>query len=144
MSTLPPTTPGVYPGAGQASLLRANQQQYLFQQTLLSAAQVSAGTASVAVQLERINRVVYPFACSIQIWFTDVNGVAASPGTIDIEAQTSDVDVPAQYSNTLGLTGGLNAGFSGRIELVTNWMKFLRILPVTLSNAVYLNALVSR
>lgn len=146
MPTLPPTIPGVYPGAGQAALLRANQQQYLFQQQLLTAAQISAGGASVAVQLERINRITYPFACSVQVWFTNASGVGVTPGAFDVEAQTSDVDVDSQFSDTSGLTGGLNASFSGRIELVTNWMKFLRVRVPTFANAstVFLNALVSR
>jgi len=49
LAALPPVTPGIYPGAGRASLLRANSQQWLFQQQL-----IAAGTASIAVQLERI------------------------------------------------------------------------------------------
>lgn len=146
MTTLPPITPGVYPGPGLAALLRANQQQYLFQQQLLTAAQVTAGQASAAVQLERINRVSYPFACSVQIWFTNSSGVGVTPGSFDVEVQCSDVDVDSQYSDEQGLTGGLNASFSGRIELATNWMKFLRVRVPTFANAatVYVNALVSR
>jgi hypothetical protein len=64
-----PIDPGLYPGAGQASLLRSNEQQYLFRQQL-----IVSGQASIAVQLERIKAAAYPFAASVQIWFTDVNG----------------------------------------------------------------------
>ncbi len=141
LGALPPVSPGIYPGAGQASLLRANSQQFLFRQQL----QPTGGVASIAVQLERIkSSYFYPFAVSFQIWFTDVNGVAANPGAIDIEVQTSDIDADAQFVNESGLTGGLNASFVGRVQLTLSWMKFVRVLATTVTNAVYLNVLVTR
>src|SRR4029077_8034216 len=101
LGALPPVSPGIYPGAGQASLLRANSQQWLFRQQL----QPTGGVASIALQLERIKMsYYYPFAVSLQIFFTDVNSVAADPGAFDIEVQTSDIDAPTQYVNESGLT----------------------------------------
>src|SRR5580765_856845 len=98
-----PIAPGVYPGSGKAGLLRANEQQYLFQQQL-----IVSGQASIAVQLERIKSAHYPFACSVQAWFTDVNGAAADPGTFEVDAQASDLDIAAQYSDTQGGLTALN------------------------------------
>lgn len=139
LAALPPVLPGIYPGAGQASLLRANSQQWLFQQQL-----ISAGQSSIAVQLERLRATYfYPFAVSLQIFFTDVNQVAANPGAFEIDAQTSDIDTDAQYANETGLTA-LNASFSGRIVLTASWMKFIRVNVKTLTNSVYTNVLVTR
>jgi len=132
-----PIAPGVYPGPGQAALLRANEQQYLFRQQL-----IAAGNASIAVQLERIKSAFYPFACSLQIWFTDVNGAAAAPGAFEVDAQTSDNDV--QYSDTTGLTAVNSTSQSGRLEFTLLWAKFIRVNVKTLTNSVYSNVLVSR
>ena len=139
MSLAPPgpITPGVYPGNGKAGLLRANEQQFLFKQQL-----VPAGTASIAVQLERIKSSFYPFAVSLQIWFTDVNGVASAPGTFEVDAQLSDDDV--HYADGLGLTAVNSTTQTGRIELSTLWALFLRVNVKTLTNAVYVWVLASR
>lgn len=134
---LPATLPGVYPGPGRAPLLRVNEQQWLFRQQL-----IAAGQASIAVQLER-NKKSGPYGASVQIWFTDVNGVAANPGTFEVDVQASDLDQPGLYGLEYGLTA-VSATFSGRIELQTNWMLYLRVYVATLTNAVYTNALVSR
>src|ERR1700690_710820 len=109
-----PIAPGVYVASGLAGLLRANEQQYLFRQQL-----IVAGQASIAVQLERINRVYYPFPASLQIWFTDVNKVAADPGTVEADAQLSDNDI--QYSDYTGLTAVNATSRAGIIQLTLIW-----------------------
>lgn len=140
LNALPPVLPGIYPGAGQASLLRANSQQFLIQ-NLAKATLV--GQASIAVQLERIKMsYYYPFGVSIQVWFTDVNGVAAAPGAFEVDAQTSDNDV--QYSDAQGLTAVNSTSQAGRIELPWLWAKFIRVRVPTLTNAVFANVLVTR
>jgi hypothetical protein len=144
-----PTAPGSYAGSGQAVLLRANENQWLFQQQIVatnkSGVNGANASASIAVLLERIKASnFYPFGASVQIYFTDVNQAAADPGAFEIDVQTSDIDVDAQYSNISALTGGLNAAFSGRVELPTFWAKFLRVYAKTITNAVYLNVLVTR
>jgi hypothetical protein len=139
MKSLPPQDPGLYPGSGLASLLRANEQQWLFQQQL-----IVAGQASIAVQLERIKSPhFYPTGASLQIYFTDANGVAADPGAFDFELQSSDIDAAAQYVNMSGLTA-VNATFAGRIESPWLYAKYLRVLAKTLTNAVYSNVLATR
>lgn len=138
LAALPPVTPGIYPGAGQASLLRANSQQFLFRQQA-----IVAGQASIAVQLERIKMsYFYPFGCSIQIWFTDTNGVAAAPGAFEVDAQLSDNDV--QYADGQGLTAVNSTSQAGRIELPWLWSKFIRVRVATLTNVVFTNVLVTR
>lgn len=138
LAALPPVTPGIYPGAGQASLLRANSQQFLFRQQA-----IVAGQASIAVQLERIKMsYFYPFGCSLQIWFTDVNGVAAAPGVFECDAQLSDNDV--QYADGQGLTAVNSTSQAGRIELPWLWSKYIRVNMKTLTNAVYSNVLAAR
>lgn len=144
MQPVPPVAPGLspaaYPGPGQAAHLRANEFQYLFQQQLLP-----AGTSSIAMQLERIKSAYfYPIGVSFQIWFTDVNGAATTPGTFQIDIQDSDIDLDAQYCVISSLTGGLNAAFVGRVELPNFWAKFVRVNIKTLTNAVYINVLVTR
>lgn len=134
-----PITPGLYPGPGQAALLRANEQQYLFRQNL-----VISGQASIAVQLERIKSSFYPFGCSLQIWFTDVNGAAADPGTFEVDAQGADVDIAAMFTDLSGGATSLNASFATRIEQPWLWAKYLRVNAKTVTNAVYLNVLVTR
>lgn len=132
-----PIAPGVYTTSGIAGLLRANEQQFLFRQQA-----IVAGQASIAVQLERIKSGFYPFAASLQIWFTDVNQVAADPGAFGVDAQLSDNDV--QYADGNGLTAVNATSRAGRIELTLIWARFLRVNVKTLTNAVFTNVLVSR
>lgn len=139
MRGLPPQDPGVYAGPGIAALLKANEQQYLFQQQL-----ITAGQSSIAVMLERIRGTFYPFGLSFQIWFTNISGAAANPGTFQMDIQDSDVDLDAQYSVISSLTGGLNAAFSGRVELPSFWARYARVNLKTVTNAVYSNVLVTR
>jgi hypothetical protein len=140
LAALPPVLPGIYPGAGQASLLRANSQQWLFQQQL-----IIAGQSSIAVQLERIKMsYFYPFGCSLQIFFTNISLAAADPGAFEVDAQTSDIDREDQYCTTTGLTAVSASNFAGRIELPWLWAKFIRVNVKTLTNGVYSNVLVTR
>jgi hypothetical protein len=133
-----PIAPGAYVATGNAALLRANEQQYLFQQQL-----IAAGTASIAVQLERLrDRAGYPNGVSLQVWFTNASGVAADPGAFEVDTQTSDNDV--QYADGIGITAVNATNFSGRIELPWIYALFLRVNVKTLTNAVYSNALVTR
>lgn len=142
--------PGIYPGPGQASLLRANEQQWLFQNNLIAgggtvALNGSNPSASIAVQLERKPGVYYPFGVSLQVFFTNVSGAAANPGAFEIDLQTSDIDQDSQYVPVLtGLTTGLNASFAGRIESSTLWTRYARAYVKTLTNAVYSSILITR
>jgi hypothetical protein len=128
-------------GTGKASLLRDNQQKYLFQQETNV-----TGRASIALQLERINRSYYPWGVSFQVAFTNAAGAPADPGSFEIDIQTSDVDQDAQYCtiNSWVNDASLNASFVGRIELPSFYAKFVRAFVKTLTNSVYITVLVTR
>ncbi len=133
MQALPPQNPGVYPGSSQASLLRANEQQYLFQNQA-----IPAGQSSIAVQLERIKSSSYPFGVSVQIQFS------ADPGTFRVDVQDADLDTDASYVTMNSITAGLNSSFVGRLELPSLWTKYLRVQLVTRTNVVNTSVLVTR
>jgi hypothetical protein len=71
-----------FQGTGKATLIRDNQQLFLFQQETNV-----TGRPSIALQLERINRSAYPWGMSFQISFTDVNGNPADPGTFEVTSR---------------------------------------------------------
>jgi|SRR5580692_7431352 hypothetical protein len=140
--SVPPQSPGVYPGGGRASLLRANTQQYLWQNQLFV-----AGQASIAVQFERIKALYYPFGVSLQYWFTDAAGAntPTNPGAFEIDFQTSDLDNGlTQYVAIDKITGGLNTSYVGRLELPSFWAKFGNIALISAANAVNFSCLITR
>jgi hypothetical protein len=126
-----------YAGSGQATLLLQNQQIALLQQ-----AAGIAGTASIAVQLER-SRYAAPTGVSLQFYFTNANGSPASPGTFEIDIQTSDLDEDIQYVTANAFTGPLNAGFAGRVDLSSFYAKYVRVFVTTLASAVFANVYIT-
>jgi hypothetical protein len=140
MLSVPNVNPGLYPGGGQASILRANEQQWLFQNQL-----VKAGQSSIAVQLERIKGAqAYPNGMSVQAFFTNSTGLTpANPGAFELDLQNSDVDVDIAYYQGSALTS-LNTNYIGGIALNLFWAKFARVNLVSITNPVYLSVLVSR
>jgi hypothetical protein len=143
MQTTPIQNPGTYPGPGQASLLRSNAQQFLFNGTTVVAGATAStsganASASIAVQLERINRSFYPFGVSFEI------GFSGAPGAFEVDVQTADRDQDSSYETINSLTGGLNASNVGRVELPSFWAKYVRLYVKTLTNAVTITALVTR
>ena len=131
---------GGYRGTGQAVLLRDNQQIFLLQQQ-----QIAAGSSTMAVQLERINRSFYPWGLSFQLAFTDVNGNPASPGTFELDIQTSDIDQDNQYVGaTANQITTVNTNNVARLELTTLYAKYVRGFMKTLGNSVYVTLLATR
>lgn len=130
-----------YGGTGSATLIRENQQVFLFQQE-----QVEAGEASLAVQLERLRGMSYPWGVSFEIAFTDVNGNPSTPGAFEIDIQTSDRDTNNSYVkiSALNSTASLNSTFVGRIELPTFWAKYVRAYVASITNPVYVTVLCTR
>lgn len=117
----------LYPGPGQAVLLRKNRIAYFFQNE-----QVGAGLSSVAFQLARIDaNKTGPFGASFQLKFS------GPPGIFEVDIQTADVDEDGAYNTINALaTGSLNASNQGQIQLPNIWTKFVRGKIVALSNAV--------
>ena len=140
MLNAPVATPGIYTAGGQALLLRAGEQQYL-----LNKQQVTPGQSTIAVQLERVKGgQYYPWGFAFQVWFTDVNGAPAAPGTFEVDAQGSDDDVDGHYCNIGTALNAVNASNAGRIDLTTVWPLFVRCNIKTLTNNVYVTILVTR
>lgn len=130
----PTITPGAYPGAGQAKLLRCGEQANLFYET-----NAPSGTASTAVQLERIKAAtVYQFGVSFEISFS------GAPGTFDVEIQTADTDAESKYVSIAAVTSGLNASNVCRVELPSFWARYVRVKVVVLANPVTTSVLVTR
>lgn len=124
-----------YAGAGHATLLRTNQQAFLFNNET-----ITSGTASIAMQLDRISHSSYPFGASFQVKFS------GNPGVFEVDIQTSDTDYPDDYCtiNTINAAGNLNSHFVGRVELPSFWAKFVRVVITTLTNPVNTTVLVTR
>lgn len=120
---------------GQAKLLRTNQQAEVIVPT---DGVIVAGTSSSAVQLDRISHSFYPWGVSVQVIFS------ATPGTFEVDVQTSDTDVDGTYVSQSSTITAVNAGFAGRVELVNFWAKFLRVNFKTFPNAITATVLVTR
>jgi hypothetical protein len=120
---------------GQAKLIRSNQQVEVIVPT---DGIITAGVSSAAVQLERISHSSYPWGVSVQVIFS------ATPGTFEIDVQTSDTDVDGTYVSQSATITTVNAGFVGRVELVNFWAKFLRVNFKTFPNSVTATVLVTR
>ena len=126
-----------YAGTGQATLLRMNQQIFLLQQETNV-----IGRASIAVQLET-QRTLFRWGLSFQLYFTDLNGIPANPGTFEVDIQASDLDTDAQYSTISAwpADGTLNASFVGRIELPGFYARYVRVFVASLANPVHISVL---
>lgn len=125
-----------YKGSGQATLLRENRSEFLFELT----DNATAGTASKSVNLERRPGSFYPWGASFEIFFS------GAPGTFEVDIQTADIDQDSHYCtiSTINSTGSLNANNVGRIELPQFWAKYVRAYVKTLTNPVQVGVLVTR
>lgn len=121
-----------YQGAGNAALLRTNKQTFLFNNET-----VSAGSASVAVQLERISHSSYPFGASFQVKFS------GAPGVFEVDIQAADTDADGDYV-TVASIAAVGSSNVTRYDMTNLWPKFVRALVKTLGNAVNVTVLVTR
>lgn len=117
---------------GQATLLRTNQQKFL-----LNNETVAAGGASIAVQLDRISNSFYPWGFSVQVKF------GAAPGAFEIDVQVADTDNNTDYISVAQIQSA-NASNVGRVDVTTFFPRFVRVIVVTLTNAVGVTALITR
>jgi hypothetical protein len=122
-----------YPGSSQAILIRDNQQLYLWNNE-----SVRAGTASIACQVERVNRSFYPWGISLEIFFS------GNPGAFEVDLQDADIDQDSHYVTVDAITAGLNASYVTRIELPSFYTKYVRVKLVTLTNSVNISVLLTR
>lgn len=129
-------TPGLYPGAGKAVLIRPGQYALFLQNQA-----IVAGQSSVAFQLERTKSgFYYPVGYSVEFQFS------GSPGSFEVDVQTSDTDQDAFFVTNTKVTSAsnLNSNFTGRIEMVTYWALYTRLSVPTLANPVNITAKITR
>lgn len=122
-----------YAGTAQAALIRDNTQQYLWNNET-----VAVGKASIAFQLERVNRTFYPWGISLEIFFS------GNPGSFEVDLQDADIDMDSHYVTVDAITAGLNASYVTRIELPSFYTKYVRVKLVALTNPVNISVLLTR
>lgn len=134
MQPVPQPVPGIYAGGGLATLLRANEQTYLFQNQ-----PILAGQASIAVQLERMkSSYYYPWGAAFQVFFS------GAPGTFEVDIQFSETDEPNSYVS-VGTINAVNASNYARYDMPnTVFPRFVRGLVKTLPNAVNVTLVATR
>lgn len=125
-------TPGLYPGTAKAQLLHINQQAILLQRT-----RITAGQASIAVQLERVKSSFYPWGGAAQVEFS------GAPGTFEIDIEASEDDREVSYVSIVTIVA-VNSNNVGRCAFGYTWPKFVRAKVVTLTNDVQTTLLVTR
>src|SRR6266705_1785818 len=110
-----------YPGAGQATMINANKQKFLWQNET-----VVAGTASVAFMLEKQKSASYPHGFAVEIAFS------GDPGTFEVDIQGAETDQANNYTQLgVGITQ-VNSTFVGRFDGAAFYTKFVRALLKTL------------
>lgn len=124
--------PGPYPGAGQANLLNANHQYFLFQNQ-----RVLGGLASVAVQLSRLPFMCYPFGAAIQVEFS------GAPGAFNIDVEGAEDDVASNYVQITTIST-VNASNVGRASIGFTYPKFVRVRVTSLANDVLATVIITR
>jgi hypothetical protein len=122
-----------YAGTAQAALIRDNQQKYLWNNET-----VAVGEASIAFQIERVNRTFYPWGISLEIFF------GGNPGSFEVDLQDADIDQDSHYVTVDAITSGLNASYVTRIELPSFYTKYVRVKLVSLTNTVNVSVLLTR
>jgi hypothetical protein len=121
-----------YPGNDLAKLQYENTQVFLFNNEV-----ITVGTPSVAFQLRRERGASYPFGASVEVSFS------GDPGDFEFDVQIADTDNTNNYI-TIGEITSTNATFVGRYDITNLWPKYVRVLPVSLTNAVNATVLLTR
>lgn len=132
MATPQRQAPGSYPGPGQAFLINANMQYFLWYQQ-----RVTAGGSSVAVQLARLPFEAYPFGAAFQVRFS------GDPGTFEVDVMGAENDVDAEYVSINTITA-VNGSWVGRAAVSCTYPKFCRLYMKTLTNDVYVTGICTR
>ena len=132
MQPFPSQAPGVYAGPGLATLLRVNQQKFLFQNQA-----IVAGQQSIAVQLDRMPGPSYPWGVAMQVQFS------GAPGTFEIDLQGSETDETGSYISLVTITA-VNSSNFGRCDMTVPFPKYANALVKTLTNVVNTTLIVTR
>src|SRR5271170_8450937 len=126
MIGLPANEGGLYPGPGQAQLLRENQQGYF-----LIAQAVAAGQQTLAFEVGRTRSpLYYPWGFAVQL------KCSATPGTFEIDVQGSETDETGSYVTLGSGITAVNSTFFGRFDSTATWPKFVSCNIKTWPNAL--------
>ena len=128
-----------YQGVNQATLLRENSQVFLWQNETVPASAVN-GSLSLAVQLERVRSVSYPWGFSVEVAFS------GAPGTFEIDVMGADTD-NSIYFNKIGSISSANTGNVGRFDGIGSnitYPKYVALYMKTLTNTVTVTAQLTR
>jgi desulfoferrodoxin (superoxide reductase-like protein) len=125
-----------YAGVGQAKLLHENSQVFLWQNDTVAASAV-VGSLSLAVQLERVRSVHYPWGFSVEVAFS------GDPGVFEVDVMVADTDTPNHYIQWTNITQ-VNATNVGRVDVLNSWAKYVALYMKTLPNAVTVTGQITR
>lgn len=125
-----------YAGVGQAKLLRENSQVFLWQNDIVPAG-AAVGSLSLAVQLERVRSVHYPWGFSVEVAFS------GNPGAFEVDVMVADTDNPRYFIPWTNITQ-VNAFNVGRVDVLNSWAKYVALYMTTLGNAVSVSGQITR
>ncbi|CAN5951055.1 unnamed protein product [Sphagnum jensenii] len=124
-----------YAGVNQAKLFRENSQIFLWQNETVPAS-ATVGSLSIAVQLERVRSVSYPWGFSVEVAFS------GAPGTFEIDVMGADTDNPNYYIK-IGSITATNPSNVGRFDGIgpnLTYPKYVALYMKALGNAVAVTA----
>lgn len=125
-----------YSGVNQAKLLRENSQVFLWQMDTVPAS-ATVGSLSIAVQLERVRSVHYPWGFSVEVAFS------GPPGAFEVDVMVADTDNPNYYVQWTTITQ-VNAFNVGRVDVLNSWAKYVALYMKTLGNSVLVSGQITR
>lgn len=125
-----------YAGVGQAKLLRENSQVFLWEGDAVPAS-AAVGSLSLAVQLERVRSVHYPWGFSVEVAFS------GDPGDFEVGVMVADTDNPNYFIEWTNITQ-VNAFNVGRVDVLNSWAKYVAIYMKTLGNDVLVTGQITR
>jgi len=127
-----------YPGNNLAKPLINNRQHFLWNAETVPV-NASAGSLSMAFELQRVNQSFYPWGLSFEAWFS------AAPGAfeIDIMGANNDIGIPSPGNYVqIGTITAVNGQNVGRWDMPSNvWPKYIAAYLKTLTNSSVLVSL---
>jgi hypothetical protein len=126
-----------YAGIGQAQLHRENRQIFLWQNDTVPAGGTPPQSLSLAVQLERVRSVSYPWGFSVEVAFS------GNPGAFEVGVMVADTDNPNYFIQWTNITQ-VNAFNVGRVDILNSWAKYVALYMRTLGNAVTVSGQLTR
>ena len=125
-----------YAGINQAQVLKENRQMFLWENDTVPPS-AAVGSLSLAVQLQRIPHVHYPWGFSVEVAFS------GNPGVFEVDVMVADTDNPNNFIQWTTITQ-VNATNVGRVDVLNSWAKYVALYMKTLPNAVTVTGQITR